>query len=155
MKYREILNEARPETRVLANDVLLRSGYHMMGSGSYATVYEKPGAQYVLKLFDADDLAYLAFVHLAQNVRSPHFPLLRGKPIRVTPEYYAIRMEKLSEYHGDPELLYVYTRCRDLDLDPTSYMGMQMGDAEELFYGDPTLKVALDVLMDNLTPDFT
>jgi hypothetical protein len=149
-----LFETTRPDDRWTANEILLRAGYEMLGSGSFATVYEKPGSAYVLKLFDSDDLAYIAFINLVKQHPNPHFPKLIGKPIAVSRGFSAIRMEKLGRYRGDPDLFEVYVTCRDRDVDPHGYMGQRMGDVDELFYEYPTLKTALDLMIDNLTPAF-
>lgn len=156
MRYKDIITEtSRPDSRLLAHEVLLKAGYDVLGSGCYASIYEKPGASYVLKLFDSVDTAYLAFLRLAQaNSSNPHFPKLFKKPVLVAPGYFAIRMEKLSTYHGDPELFKIYMIYRDYKFkDPTSHYANRMGDAEELFYENPSLKEALDLLIDNMPGD--
>jgi hypothetical protein len=154
MRATDLMEMTRPKDRWDANEILLGAGYELLGSGSFATVYDKPGLPYVLKLFDGDDKAYMAFAMLTKQHPNIHFPKLMGKPVKVSPGFYAIRMERLEPYRGDPHLFHVYTVNRDRKLDPDSYTASQMSDVEEIFYGDPTLKVALDIMIDNLTPQF-
>ncbi len=151
-----IMEMTRPLDRQTANDILLRSGYEMLGTGAFATIYEKPGASYVLKLFDDEDHAYQAFIELVRQHPNPHFPRLIGKPVRVSPGFHAIRMEKLAPYRGDPHLFRVYMMNRDFKdrLVPNGYTANQMSDVEEIFYEYPDLKVALDLIIDHLIPEF-
>lgn len=79
-------------------DALLKHGFSQIGSGAYATVYSHPQKPYVLKVFQARDHSYLQFVKMAQQHDNPHFPKFRGKPVKVIPGYYAIRMETLKPW---------------------------------------------------------
>lgn len=116
MKISELLNEdqqldeiTRPAGRYSAELVLKQAGYKKLGDGAFAAVYGKAGSQHVLKLFNSTDNAYREFVKLANSKPNPHFPVFRGKMMRVTDKYYAIRMEWLTpvpdnratEYVGD------------------------------------------------------
>lgn len=150
MRAKEIITElSRPKDRVTAHEVLTRAGYRLLGNGSFASVYQKPGAHYVLKLFDADDHAYMAFLSLVAQHPNPHFPKFFGKSVRVSPGFSAVRMEPLGKYRGDPDLLSFYVRCRDIP-NPLPDTQMRLGDADELFYELPDLKVAIDLLIDHL-----
>lgn len=103
MKISELLTESelvneltRPPTMGKATAALERAGYEHMGSGLHASVYTKSGTDHVVKLFSYRDSAYPKFVKLAQTVSNPHFPKFKGKLMKVTEDYYAIQMEKLS-----------------------------------------------------------
>lgn len=103
MRISEILTETStlqelsiPPTMGKAMRVLQDAGYEHMGAGNFAEVYAKPGADHVIKLFGFSDLAYPKFVRLAQSTSNPHFPKFRGKMMKVTKDYYAVRMEKLN-----------------------------------------------------------
>jgi len=91
----------RPDTQEEASAYLKDRGYVELGSGYYATVVGKPETPHVLKLFDRTDKGYLEFVALAMSVNNPHFPQFRGKPMRITKDYYAIRMERLKPFAGN------------------------------------------------------
>ncbi len=149
-----LMEVTRPDDRWIATEILKRSGWEVIGSGAFASIYAKEDVSYVLKLFDADDAAYLAFLHLVQKYPMVNFPRLIGRPIPVSKGFHAIRMERLSPYRGDPELFRFYMTGRDLDYESKGYMADKMSDVEELFYGEPTLKVALDLIIDNLLPQF-
>jgi hypothetical protein len=86
----------RPDRQDSASKLLQSKGYKTLGSGYYATVLGKPETPHVLKLLDSTDKGYLEYVALAMAVENPHFPKFRGKPFRVTREYYAVRLERLT-----------------------------------------------------------
>lgn len=106
MLIKHILSEqlvqeiTRPDTQEEASKYLEKQGYQLLGAGYYATVMNKPGTPHVLKLFDHTDKGYLEFVALAMATNNPHFPQFRGKPMRITKDYYAIRMERLKPVRG-------------------------------------------------------
>lgn len=88
-----------PQTRQDVNQILMAAGYKRLGTGMFAAVYEKPGSPYVLKVFSAKDNAYQDFIKLAKEHQdNPHFPKFYGKLLRITKNYFAIRMEKLSVF---------------------------------------------------------
>jgi hypothetical protein len=89
-----------PDSLDQAYQVLTNAGYEYMGGGDYSGVFKKPGANYVLKFFSAEDDAYLAFIDLVQHNPSPHFPKFYGKLVPVTDRFYAIRMEILRPADG-------------------------------------------------------
>jgi hypothetical protein len=102
---------------------LEKFGWKVIGSGGYASVLGHKDRNYVLKLFVADDNAYISFVKLAlKNQDNPHFPKFHHGLINVAPGYKAIRMEKLKPYNGDvlrdkmDEL--IYKICDYFDLHP-------------------------------------
>jgi hypothetical protein len=98
MKVNQLITElTRPGTRLLADERLRAAGYRRIGNGGYGAVYEKPGANFVLKVFASHDTAYLDFVALSRtHTDNPHFPKFIGNVVKVTPAYSAVRMEKLS-----------------------------------------------------------
>ena len=87
----------RPGTMYGAALILFDAGYFQLGRGSFGTVYSKLGANHVLKLFKSTDRAYRTFVQLVINNPNSHFPKFKGKMMKITDDYYAIRMEKLRE----------------------------------------------------------
>lgn len=100
MHYHEINEISRPQTRQGVDALLRGAGYVRLGKGMFGAVYEKPGNAYVLKVFSARDKAYLEFISLAQSHRdNPHFPKFLSKVIRVTKDYYAIKMERLTPFN--------------------------------------------------------
>lgn len=148
------LKEARLDELTIPDDIdyyLQQKGF-ARHSGMYANVYARPDDKYVLKVFVKYDLAYLEFLRLAQQHQdNPHFPKIKGKISEVIRNHYAIRMERLTTYHGDPDLIAFYIKNRDVKFDdPHGYSAMRMGDAEELFDEYPRLKEACDLIKDNL-----
>ena len=106
MRFSEITEQtltelSRPSSRNEAEYVLVRAGYAHLGRGQTGSVFQKPGAAYVLKLFDARDTAYLDFIGLATANPNPHFPKFIGKPVRVNDGYHAIRTELLEPVSKD------------------------------------------------------
>ena len=106
MLISELINESvqldeitRPNDLDNARNVLHNAGYLTLGSGSFAEVFYKPNSNsdYVLKLFKSMDTGYMAFIKLAQATKNIHFPIFRGKMMKITKHYYAIRIERLSE----------------------------------------------------------
>ena len=73
-------------------------GFSLLGSGKYASVFGHPKYDYVLKVFMKDS-AYLKWIEFVQkNKGNPYVPKVRGKVIKITPLFYAIRLEKLERY---------------------------------------------------------
>lgn len=73
-------------------------GFSLLGSGKYASVYGNPKYDYVLKVFMKDS-AYLKWIEFVQkNKGNPYVPKVKGKVVKITPTFYAIRLEKLSKY---------------------------------------------------------
>jgi hypothetical protein len=132
-----------PTTRDRAEIIMARAGYRIMGRGSHGNVMHKEGADYVVKLFDSKDRAYLDFIAFVRANPNPHFPKFIGKPVEITPDYFAIRTEKLdlsSIDVSDVEHLQRYvTNVRDY--------GYAREDAREYVTGlPPEFKTALDLL---------
>ena len=105
MRINELLTESlnlnelsRPPKVGNAAEILNNAGYDQLGQGAYARVFGKPGANHVLKLFSTEDSAYLDFVSLVNQHPNPHFPKFKGKMMKVTDNYYAIQMEKLTAF---------------------------------------------------------
>jgi len=92
MKIREI---TRPEMDD-AKPLLYKAGWNFLGSGAYADVFEKPGVNYILKLFEDRDNGYKRYLSLISQRRNKHFPILRGRPMKINSVYWAVRMEKLQ-----------------------------------------------------------
>jgi hypothetical protein len=89
----------KASSRKDAEQKLGEQGFEMLGSGSNASVFSHPRLNYVVKIFDITDQAYLEFVKIAmQHKTNPHFPRFRGLPFRINGRTMAVRMEKLSEW---------------------------------------------------------
>lgn len=94
----------RPANMSDAKEILIKAGYDLVGSGLYANVFIRPGEDSVLKLFNAEDNAYIAFYNLVRNNNNTHFPKFKGRLMKITGWYYAARIEKLEplppSFHG-------------------------------------------------------
>lgn len=154
---------SRPEDMKDATAVLKKAGYEQQAAndapGSQGSVWQKPGAPYVLKIFSAGDKAYQAFVQLAMRHQdNPHFPKFFGKMIKVTPKYYAVRIEPLTPYKYNSTLMYRYTKLRNYmaggGVDPNSMSAMEYDDCMEFLEEYPKLKEALDLIIDGLLDVF-
>jgi hypothetical protein len=112
MRINEIINESevldeitRPDSIENAEEVLKKAGYEKLGEGYYAAVYTKGNADHVLKLFSVRDRSYPEFVNMTIQRPNTHFPKFKGKMMKVTNEYYAIRMEKLTSFGEENQQL--------------------------------------------------
>lgn len=79
------------------HDVLEAHGWRVLGSGVEATVAEKPGAPYVLKLFP-NTSKYKVFVEFCKShANNPHLPQF-SRYVRPVPgtKWSYVRMEKLE-----------------------------------------------------------
>jgi hypothetical protein len=82
-----------------AVNALMRHGFEKLGQGQMGTVLKHANLPYVVKVFDAQDSAYLDFVRMVQSSgQNPHFPLFKGKPVKLTRDTWAIRMETLKPW---------------------------------------------------------
>lgn len=108
----------RPKTRIDGTEAMKRLGWKVIGYGAFADVYEKPGVNYVVKLFTETDTSYMKFIKMVLANPNPHFPKFYGKPVplsisnerrsdilpSVKDRYsaetglIAIRMERLQEF---------------------------------------------------------
>lgn len=140
-----LVEVSRPETIRDAGDKLAQAGYRSIGFGSYSEIFSKPGDPWVLKLFDADDSAFLAFIDFSRHCRSPHFPVYKGKPLRITDAYYAIRMEKLTD-----------VQCHWWRYLKAYFNGETDGysPADDYMKAHPSFKKACDALMQDMLHDF-
>jgi hypothetical protein len=79
------------------HNILTDHGWNILGSGFEATVAEKPGAPYVLKVFPANS-KYIQFVKFCQaHSANPHVPRF-SRYVRPVPHttFSYVRMEKLK-----------------------------------------------------------
>lgn len=74
-----------------------KHGFKKLGTGQYGIAYENPKLPYVLKIFDLADTGYLSFVNLVFANPNNHFPKFIGKPMKISNDLMAIRMEKLEK----------------------------------------------------------
>lgn len=107
MKIYEI---TRPAEIRDAAKILLRAGYRDIAyetgytQGTFSTVMYRPGDPFLIKLFVQEDYSYRRFLKLIKSVRNQHFPVIRGQPIRVSNNYYAVRLEHLQPFPQSGEL---------------------------------------------------
>jgi hypothetical protein len=104
MKITEI---TRPRYQRQVDNILQKAGYKRLGYGSFGAVYDK--GDKIIKIFTSKDSAYLAFVSMVlKHKDNPHFPKMYGKPIKISDEYYGIKMEKLEVGEVNPEHISEY-----------------------------------------------
>ena len=102
MRINEIINESQVLDEIYrpiqsgAEHMLKKAGYKKLGYGVSGVVYAKPGEDHVLKLFRSWDKLYKLFVNFTLQHPNIHYPKFKGKMMKITDEYYAIRMEKLT-----------------------------------------------------------
>lgn len=170
MRSTEFLSELNfPNSRDDAEKRIQDAGYVNIGSGSNATVFNKPDSPYALKLFDSADKAYIDYVRLCINNPNPHFPKFKGKMMKVTSNYYAVRMEKLNpnpksyqaykdklgeSYSTKDEiadLLKEYGRTKEIYPDLTNLNAYRLGVVDKmnkLNTVQPGIREAVDLISD-------
>ena len=76
-------------------------GFEELGSGGYGIVFERPGYPWVFKVFNNDPgyMAYLNYVIHHQNLSA--VPKIKGRPIRINNNTYAVRMEPLYKLRSE------------------------------------------------------
>jgi hypothetical protein len=146
----KIIEITRPEHMHQAINHLSMAGYEDLRTkpghdtlNKYSTVLYRPNMPYVVKIFTSQDIAYLSYLKLITSASSPHFPIIRGKPIRVNDEYYGVRLEKLTPVHGDSEMVWradsYLTALQNNDIDKIELIRQ---------YIPRTLKSSLDLIYD-------
>lgn len=91
---------SRPEFRNEAVELLTSKGYEELGSGKFANVFlRKSRPNEVIKLFGTNDAAYESYLDfIMKHQDNPHFPKVIGKPMLITTDYYAVKLERLEPY---------------------------------------------------------
>ena len=86
----------------IIDNVMKKYGFDSIGEGAYATVYSNPEYPYVLKVFFKDSayLKWLSFCRMHQN--NKYIPKIKGKPIRIINDLWAVRLEHLSSIDNTP-----------------------------------------------------
>lgn len=156
MRISELLREteqlvelSRPLGMAEAEAVLHKAGYHELGRGIFATVLAKSDSSHCLKLFDSDDAAYKKFVALAMQNPNPHFPRFRGKLMKVTDRYYAIRMETLTPFPKTTENQLLAMQIDDYIAEikrGNQMLSSQMATMDELEKTQPGIKKACELI---------
>lgn len=103
----------RPKSQNEASGILLNAGWTYTGSGSFGTVFNHPQKNYVIKLVTTRDYAYWDFASAVNKNPNPFWPRFRGAPIRISPKYFAVRMEMLSDIDTKSRLYSAYAYTRD------------------------------------------
>ena len=116
-----------PKYKESAANILKKAGYKRLTKNvgietAYALVFYKPGQKSVLKLFDNDDYAYLAFVEMARKHQdNPHFPKFSKGVVDIPgSSYYAVKTELLQEIHADVTLVLRFIKAH-LTRNPPAY----------------------------------
>lgn len=146
-----------PTSKNRAGQTLQAAGYEPLGTGQFAEVYKKPGTNYVLKLFDHDDKAYLLYLGMIRKHQdNPHFPKIIGKLIKVTDQYYAVRMEELQPTSISDRLLKIMERFCERRADfwignwdafmKSNFSSSVREELETLFKQNPKLPEALTAI---------
>lgn len=150
----------KPKTRGLAGNLLKQHGYEKIGKGSYASVWAKPGEEYIVKIFDNGDASYKKFVNLAQSNPNDHFPKFKGKMFQMTDNYSAVRMERLEPMSEQQFLSIglgpVYHYLNYLKNPDGFYLGEEqlkdiMAKMDQLEKDQPGIKSALETIAKNFT----
>lgn len=142
--------------------LLVQKGFSPLGRGSYGEVYLPPGKDYVLKLIEADDTAYLEFIRNAKSSGNIHFPRVIGAPVRVAKFVNAVRLEPLQKWNrtgsDEDEALVWFTWAaqrpdwRDLLEKPN--MERHRRIVGELLQRNPGLEAAMSLLRKWKKPEY-
>ena len=62
-----------PQDKNGALVILKKAGYKIAGGGEFATVFKKDSRDYVLKIFENRDTAYLSYIDVVKNNQSNKF----------------------------------------------------------------------------------
>lgn len=100
MRLRELLTELnRPSNIHDAESILRDAGYRRYGNDSaFGRVFGRPDDDYVVKIFE--DTSYLRFLDLVLKRPNRHFPIVKGKPTKISGPLWAVRLEKLEPVNG-------------------------------------------------------
>ena len=81
--------------------IMKQYGFIHLGTGSYGSAYEHPNYPWVFKVFK-NDKSYFAFFNYARrNQNNPNLPKIKGSYIKIGPDAYAVRLEKLQPMSQD------------------------------------------------------
>ena len=77
------------------------NGFSHKGMGAYGTVFEKPGYEWLFKLYK-NDPAYDEFIRYSKkHADNPHLPKFYGAKIKINDDTSCIRTEKLTKLPYD------------------------------------------------------
>lgn len=82
--------------RLPLDEYMKEIGFNRLGEGKYGVVYGKQGYPWVIKVF-MKDTAYLKWLDFCmKNQNNKHIPKIRGKVVKVSSHFMAVRIEKLE-----------------------------------------------------------
>ena len=140
-KKKKLKEFTRPGKRSDYWDILNNAGYRLIGQGGQGDVYQKPGKDYVLKIFSSRDYAYQDFLKLVMEHENIHFPAVKGKLVKVTNSIYAVRLEPLTPCTSKTAIDNI-----------RAYLYQNMDARQKLWFEDKNdLAEALDLIRFNLT----
>lgn len=85
-------------------ELMNRYGFKPVGTGKYGSVFANDRYPYVIKVF-MKDTAYLRWLSFAkQNQNNPLVPKIRGKVVRISNNFMAVRLEKLTPIKSDDDM---------------------------------------------------
>jgi hypothetical protein len=140
----DMINEiTRPEFRNDAVELLQSKGYEQLGSGKFANVFlRKSRPNEVIKLFGTNDEAYESYIDfIMKHQDNPHFPKVIGKPMLITPDYYAVKLERLEHYDVKKEGILLQRQISAYVEDDR-----HISDFKDYLDAFPKFKEALDLL---------
>lgn len=95
--YKYVDPNQSDEWRGTVFELMRKFGFSQMGQGKYATVFDHPKLDYVIKVMHKDT-AYFKWLDFCKaNQNNKFVPKIRGKLIKITEFFYAIRLEKLNK----------------------------------------------------------
>ena len=104
-------------------DYLETQGFKHIGQGSFSEIYLKQGYPWMFKLCSHDP-AYLWWITwAAKHQNNPNVPRVKGLPVRIAPDTYVVRLEKLRGLirrednlsRGYDKLSYLVDRIESVD----------------------------------------
>ena len=91
---------------IVLKELLKPYGFTPAGEGMYGSVFVHNSYPYALKAFVADDTGFLRWYKFCKaNQDNPFVPKIRGSLIKLSPQHYGIRIEKLIKYIGNSNKL--------------------------------------------------
>lgn len=93
-------------------------GFKELGAGKYASVFGNPKYPFVIKVF-MKDAAYFRWLDFCmKNRRNKYVPKIKGKLIKISEMFYAIRLEKLEPVAWNDEFFQKYSDWKHSGVDP-------------------------------------
>jgi hypothetical protein len=145
MKLSELQTKPKINDYDHAIKLLKDRGFKNISTRVRSTVFEHNKLPYMLKLFR--DPAFLQFIQCVHENPNVHFPIFRGRPIKITKDgvgnqINAIRIEKLYSYTNGELLMDAMYRALNNDF---SQLDKCLSDTVR--YPFPKLKTALQILV--------